>query len=129
MAVLEKSVAAVQPEGVDIAARPALLSTTVPNMKTTIDGVVTVGMRQGQRPCRRVADRRGIRRQVGAEGSPLGASRASALARSAIPQLRHCPSVADNMPSQRMAAGLACSALVRSSRQGQCGARSSHLNS
>jgi 5-methyltetrahydrofolate--homocysteine methyltransferase len=78
----EKFVDAVQSSGAQIVAMSALLTTTMPNMKTTIDALETAGLRQqvkviiGGAP---ITD--AYARQIGADGYAPDASRAVALAK------------------------------------------------
>jgi 5-methyltetrahydrofolate--homocysteine methyltransferase len=77
----EKFVAAVQAGGVDIVAMSALLTTTMPNMKVTIEALKTAGLRErvkvmvGGAP---ITDT--YARQIGADGYAADASRAAKLA-------------------------------------------------
>jgi 5-methyltetrahydrofolate--homocysteine methyltransferase len=79
----EKFVDAVQNGKADIIAMSALLTTTMPNMQTTIDALKTAGLRSqakviiGGAP---VTD--SYSRQIGADGYAADASRAVALAKS-----------------------------------------------
>lgn len=79
----EKFVAAIQSGGVDILALSALLTTTMPNMKVTIDALKEAGVREhikvmiGGAPLTE-----DYARQIGADGSAPDASRAVALAKS-----------------------------------------------
>jgi len=79
----EKFLEAVQAGGVDILALSALLSTTMPNMKDTIDALKAAGVREqikvmiGGAPITE-----DYSRQIGADGSAPDASRAVALAKS-----------------------------------------------
>jgi 5-methyltetrahydrofolate--homocysteine methyltransferase len=78
----EKFVDAVQSSGAQIVAMSALLTTTMPNMKTTIDALEAAGLRQkvkviiGGAP---ITD--AYARQIGADGYAPDASRAVALAK------------------------------------------------
>jgi 5-methyltetrahydrofolate--homocysteine methyltransferase len=79
----EKFVAAIQSGGVDILALSALLTTTMPNMKVTIDALKEAGVREhikvmiGGAPITE-----NYARQIGADGYAPDASRAVALAKS-----------------------------------------------
>jgi len=79
----EKFVAAIQSGGVDILALSALLTTTMPNMKATIDALKEAGVREhikvmiGGAPITE-----DYARQIGADGTAPDASRAVALAKS-----------------------------------------------
>jgi len=79
----EKFLEAVQAGGVDILALSALLSTTMPNMRDTIDALKAAGVREqikvmiGGAPITE-----DYSRQIGADGSAPDASRAVALAKS-----------------------------------------------
>jgi len=79
----EKFLEAVQAGGADILALSALLSTTMPNMKDTIDALKEAGVREqikvmiGGAPITE-----DYSRQIGADGSAPDASRAVALAKS-----------------------------------------------
>lgn len=81
----EKFVAAVQEEEVDIVALSALLTTTMPNMKVTIEALREAGLRErvkviiGGAP---VTD--GYAQQIGADGYSPDASRAVSLAKSLL---------------------------------------------
>jgi 5-methyltetrahydrofolate--homocysteine methyltransferase len=81
----EKFVAAVQAGGVDIVALSALLTTTMPNMKATIEALQQAGLRDqvkviiGGAP---VTDN--YAQQIGADGYSPDASRAVNLARSLL---------------------------------------------
>jgi 5-methyltetrahydrofolate--homocysteine methyltransferase len=81
----EKFVAAVQAGGVDILALSALLSTTMPNMKATIDALKEAGLREkikimvGGAPLTAA-----FSAQIGADGSAPDASRAVTLAKSLL---------------------------------------------
>jgi 5-methyltetrahydrofolate--homocysteine methyltransferase len=82
----EKFVSAVQEEEVDIVALSALLTTTMPNMKVTIEALKEAGLRErvkviiGGAP---VTD--GYAQQIGADGYSPDASRAVSLAKSLLP--------------------------------------------
>jgi 5-methyltetrahydrofolate--homocysteine methyltransferase len=82
----EKFVAAVQEGEVDIVALSALLTTTMPNMKVTIEALKEAGVRQhvkviiGGAP---VTD--SYAQQIGADGYSPDASRAVSLAKSLLP--------------------------------------------
>jgi 5-methyltetrahydrofolate--homocysteine methyltransferase len=82
----EKFVAAVQEGEVDIVALSALLTTTMPNMKITIEALREAGLRErvkviiGGAP---VTD--SYAQQIGADGYSPDASRAVALAKSLLP--------------------------------------------
>jgi 5-methyltetrahydrofolate--homocysteine methyltransferase len=79
----EKFVDAVKNQGVNIVAMSALLTTTMPNMKTTIEALVTAGIRDqvkviiGGAPVTE-----SYAQQIGADGYSPDASRAVALAKS-----------------------------------------------
>jgi len=79
----EKFVAAVQAGGVDILALSALLSTTMPNMKATIDALKEAGLREkikimvGGAPITEA-----FSAQIGADGTAADASQAVTLAKS-----------------------------------------------
>ncbi|MCJ7583368.1 MAG: cobalamin-dependent protein, partial [Anaerolineales bacterium] len=79
----EKFVAAIQSGGVDILALSALLTTTMPNMKATIDALKEAGVREhikvmiGGAPITE-----DYARHIGADGTAPDASRAVALAKS-----------------------------------------------
>ncbi len=81
----DKFVETVKETGADIIAMSALLTTTMPNMKNTIDALVTAGIRDqvkvmiGGAP---VTD--SYSQQIGADGYSPDASRAVALARSLV---------------------------------------------
>ncbi len=81
----EKFVAAVEEQGVHIVALSALLTTTMPNMKVTIEALKAAGLRDqvkvmiGGAPVTET-----YARQIGADGYAPDASRAVALARSLI---------------------------------------------
>lgn len=81
----EKFVAAIQSGGVDILAMSALLTTTMRNMKVTIDALKEAGVREhikvmiGGAPITE-----DYSRQIGADGSAPDASRAVALAKSLL---------------------------------------------
>jgi 5-methyltetrahydrofolate--homocysteine methyltransferase len=82
----EKFVAAVQEGEVDIVALSALLTTTMPNMKTTIEALREAGLRErvkviiGGAPVTE-----GYAQQIGADGYSPDASRAVSLAKSLLP--------------------------------------------
>jgi 5-methyltetrahydrofolate--homocysteine methyltransferase len=79
----EKFVDSVKNQGVNIVAMSALLTTTMPNMKTTIEALVTAGIRDqvkviiGGAPVTE-----SYAKQIGADGYSPDASRAVALAKS-----------------------------------------------
>jgi 5-methyltetrahydrofolate--homocysteine methyltransferase len=81
----EKFVEAVRTSGADIVALSALLTTTMPNMKVTIDALKAAGLRDkvkvmvGGAP---LTDQ--YAREIGADGYSSDASRAVALARSLV---------------------------------------------
>jgi 5-methyltetrahydrofolate--homocysteine methyltransferase len=81
----EKFVEAVRAGGVDLVALSALLTTTMPNMKATIDALNAAGLREnvkvmiGGAP---VTD--SYAQQIGADGFAPDASRAVALAKSLV---------------------------------------------
>lgn len=81
----EKFVAAIQSGGVDILALSALLTTTMPNMKVTLDALKAAGVRErikvmiGGAPITQE-----FARQVGADGYAPDASRAVTLAKSLL---------------------------------------------
>jgi len=81
----EKFVEAVKSEGVNIVALSALLTTTMPNMKTTIEALKAAGVREkvkvmiGGAP---VTD--SYAQQIGADGYAPDASRAVSLAKSLV---------------------------------------------
>jgi 5-methyltetrahydrofolate--homocysteine methyltransferase len=82
----EKFVAAIQEEDVDIVALSALLTTTMPNMKVTIEALNEAGLRErvkviiGGAPVTE-----GYAQQIGADGYSPDASRAVSLAKSLLP--------------------------------------------
>lgn len=82
----EKFVAAVQEKGADIVALSALLTTTMPNMKATIEALREAGLREkvkviiGGAPVTE-----GYAQQIGADGYSPDASRAVNLAKSLVP--------------------------------------------
>ena len=79
----EKFVEAVRSTGADVICMSALLTTTMPNMKTTIEALKTAGLRDrvkvmvGGAP---LTDQ--YAREIGADGYAADASRAVALAKS-----------------------------------------------
>jgi 5-methyltetrahydrofolate--homocysteine methyltransferase len=81
----EKFVEAVRSTGADVICMSALLTTTMPNMKTTIEALKTAGLRDkvkvmvGGAP---LTDQ--YAREIGADGYAADASRAVALARSLL---------------------------------------------
>jgi len=81
----EKFVDSVKNSGVNIVAMSALLTTTMPNMKTTIEALVTAGVREqvkviiGGAPVTE-----SYAKQIGADGYSPDASRAVALAKSLV---------------------------------------------
>ena len=81
----EKFVDSVKTSGVNIVAMSALLTTTMPNMKTTIEALVTAGVRDqvkviiGGAPVTE-----SYAKQIGADGYSPDASRAVALAKSLV---------------------------------------------
>ncbi|MFN8474378.1 MAG: corrinoid protein [Anaerolineae bacterium] len=81
----EKFVAAVTEKNIDIVALSALLTTTMPNMKVTVDALKEAGVRDrvkvmiGGAPVTE-----GYARQIGADGYSADASRAVALAKSLV---------------------------------------------
>ncbi len=81
----EKFVDAVRSSGVDVIALSALLTTTMPNMKNTIEALKTAGLRQqvkviiGGAPVTET-----YAQQIGADGYSPDASRAVALAKSLV---------------------------------------------
>ena len=81
----EKFVEAVRSTGADVICMSALLTTTMPNMKTTIEALKTAGLRDrvkvmvGGAP---LTDQ--YAREIGADGYAADASRAVALARSLV---------------------------------------------
>jgi 5-methyltetrahydrofolate--homocysteine methyltransferase len=81
----DKFVEAVRSTGADIVAMSALLTTTMPNMKTTIEALETAGLRDkvkvivGGAPLTPE-----YAKQIGADGYAADASRAVALAKSLI---------------------------------------------
>ncbi len=81
----EKFVDSVKTSGVNIVAMSALLTTTMPNMKTTIEALVTAGVRDqvkviiGGAPVTE-----SYAQQIGADGYSPDASRAVALAKSLV---------------------------------------------
>jgi len=83
----EKFVAAVQEKGADIVALSALLTTTMPNMKATIEALREAGLREkvkviiGGAPVTE-----GYAQQIGADGYSPDASRAVNLAKSLVPE-------------------------------------------
>ncbi len=85
----EKFVAAIQAGGVDILALSALLTTTMPNMKVTLDALKEAGVREqvkvmiGGAPITE-----DYARQIGADGYAPDASRAVTLAKSLSAALR-----------------------------------------
>jgi 5-methyltetrahydrofolate--homocysteine methyltransferase len=82
----EKFVAAIQEQDVDIVALSALLTTTMPNMKVTIQALNEAGLRErvkviiGGAPVTE-----GYAQQIGADGYSPDASRAVSLAKSLLP--------------------------------------------
>ena len=82
----EKFVAAIQEQDVDIVALSALLTTTMPNMKGTIEAINEAGLRErvkviiGGAPVTE-----GYAQQIGADGYSPDASRAVSLAKSLLP--------------------------------------------
>lgn len=82
----EKFVAAVQEKGAEIVALSALLTTTMPNMKATIEALREAGLREkvkviiGGAPVTE-----GYAQQIGADGYSPDASRAVNLAKSLVP--------------------------------------------
>ena len=83
----EKFVAAVQEKEADIVALSALLTTTMPNMKATIEALREAGLREkvkviiGGAPVTE-----GYAQQIGADGYSPDASRAVSLAKSLVPE-------------------------------------------
>jgi len=81
----EKFVAFVQEQGADIVALSALLTTTMPNMKVTIEALRAAGLRErvkviiGGAPVTE-----GYAQQIGADGYSPDASRAVSLAKSLV---------------------------------------------
>ena len=81
----EKFVDAVQNRGANLIVMSALLTTTMPNMQTTIDALKTAGLREkvkvmiGGAPVTE-----NYARQIGADGYAADASRAVALAKSLV---------------------------------------------
>jgi 5-methyltetrahydrofolate--homocysteine methyltransferase len=81
----QKFVEALQQEHADIVALSALLTTTMPQMQTTLQALETAGLRQqvkvivGGAPVTE-----GFARQIGADGYAPDASRAAALARALL---------------------------------------------
>ena len=81
----EKFVEAVRTSGADIVAMSALLTTTMPNMKVTIEALKAAGLRDkvkvmvGGAP---LTDQ--YAREIGADGYSSDASRAVALAKSLV---------------------------------------------
>jgi 5-methyltetrahydrofolate--homocysteine methyltransferase len=81
----DKFVAALQEQGADILALSALLTTTMPNMKVTIDALREAGLRErvkviiGGAPVTE-----GYAQQIGADGYSPDASRAVSLAKSLL---------------------------------------------
>jgi 5-methyltetrahydrofolate--homocysteine methyltransferase len=81
----DKFVDAVQNRGANLIAMSALLTTTMPNMQTTIDALKTAGLREkvkvmiGGAPVTE-----NYARQIGADGYAADASRAVALAKSLV---------------------------------------------
>jgi len=81
----EKFVDSVKTSGVNIVAMSALLTTTMPNMKTTIEALITAGVRDqvkviiGGAPVTE-----SYAKQIGADGYSPDASRAVALAKSLV---------------------------------------------
>jgi 5-methyltetrahydrofolate--homocysteine methyltransferase len=82
----ERFVIALQEEGADIIALSALLTTTMPNMKATIEALCEAGLRDrvkviiGGAPVTE-----GYAQQIGADGYSPDASRAVSLAKSLLP--------------------------------------------
>ena len=82
----EKFVEAIQEQEVDIVALSALLTTTMPNMKVTIEALNEAGLRErvkviiGGAPVTE-----GYAQQIGADGYSPDASRAVSLAKSLLP--------------------------------------------
>jgi 5-methyltetrahydrofolate--homocysteine methyltransferase len=82
----EKFVAFLQEQGADIVALSALLTTTMPNMKVTIEALRAAGLRErvkviiGGAPVTE-----GYAQQIGADGYSPDASRAVSLAKSLLP--------------------------------------------
>jgi 5-methyltetrahydrofolate--homocysteine methyltransferase len=81
----EKFVETVKTQGVNIVAMSALLTTTMPNMKTTVEALKSAGMRDqvkvmiGGAPVTEA-----YAQQIGADGYASDASRAVALAKSLV---------------------------------------------
>ncbi len=81
----EKFVAAVKEQGANVICMSALLTTTMPNMRTTLEALKTAGVRDqvkvmvGGAPVTE-----GWAREIGADGYAPDASRAVALARSLV---------------------------------------------
>ncbi len=81
----EKFVAAVKEQGANMICMSALLTTTMPNMRTTLEALKTAGVREqvkvmvGGAPVTE-----GWAREIGADGYAPDASRAVALARSLV---------------------------------------------
>ncbi len=81
----EKFVAAVKEQGANMICMSALLTTTMPNMRTTLDALKAAGVRdQGTVMVGGAPVTEGWAREIGADGYAPDASRAVALARSLV---------------------------------------------